>query len=335
MKKTALYFSETKASNPVENNAISIADLERYAQDWLFDGEYRNHSRNTIDGKRDFVQKLLWFHNHRGYAICGTPQLREFLAYITTGHLEPGGRWGNRYLTRQVRPRTVRYYYVYLQGLFRWLVAEGTLPSSPLDRIAAPAARSEQVQAFSTEQLQALLQAARRSHHARRDEAILLFLLDTGVRASELCALRLCDLDLTNRQATVLGKGNKHRTVFFARTASKALWNYLREQERASGDPVFLSDRGGRAGERLTRSGLLQLIERLGKSANIRLTRCSPHTFRHSFALEFLRNGGNVMSLKMLLGHSSLKMTERYIALANADVQNQHRQFSPADRLSR
>lgn len=85
----------------------------------------------------------------------------------------------------------------------------------------------------------------------------------------------------------------------------------------------------------MKRSGLLQLIRRLGRKAGIQATRCSPHTFRNTFAVEFLRGGGNLFSLQQLLGHSSLSMTNRYVALAQGDIENQHRQFSPADRLAR
>jgi site-specific recombinase XerD len=194
---------------------------------------------------------------------------------------------------------------------------------------------SEQIQPFSQEQIEALRRAARRSHHPRRDETIVLFLLDTGVRVSELCNLKMSDLDLQGRRCTVIGKGNKRRTIHFGKTAGKFLWQYLREQTRDADDPVFLSDRGKTAGEPLTRSGVQQLIERLGNTAKLQAVRCSPHTFRHTFAVEFLRAGGNVFSLQQMLGHSGLHITNRYVALAQADLEHQHQQFSPADRLRR
>jgi site-specific recombinase XerD len=232
MQKTALYLSETKASHqsysPVQNTtfdagstsqphttlpvALTIPELERHAQDWLFDGEYRNHAQTTIAGKRDVIKKLIWFLSTRQLQQCGVAELRQFLAYVANGHTDPNGRWGNPNLKKPVRPRTVKYYYVYLKGLFRWLVAEGILASSPLERLAPPIARSEQVQPFTQDQIASLLQAARNSVHPRRNEAILLILVDSGMRASELCNLRLNDVDLSARRATVLGKGNKHRT---------------------------------------------------------------------------------------------------------------------------
>jgi site-specific recombinase XerD len=109
------------------------------------------------------------------------------------------------------------------------------------------------------------------------------------------------------------------------------IWQYLRQDPHEPEDPLFLNKRG----EALTRSGLRQLLEQLGEEAGIDATRCSPHTMRHTFAVEFLRAGGNVFTLQQIVGHTTLSMTNRYVALALADIEAQHRQFSPADRLKK
>ncbi len=333
MQHSALSLAKTEAS-------LLTAQLEQCAVGWLLDGEIRQHSPTTLAIRRIVVNKLLWFLRKRDYAQCGTLELRQFLAYVTNGHKEPGGRWGAAsepsynpaqagQQQKPVRPRTVHTYHGHLRTFFRWLVAEGVLYASPMERIAAPIARTDQIQPFTPQQVTLLLQAAKRSEQPRRNEALLLFLFDTGLRASELCALRMKDVDLSGRRCTVLGKGNKHRSVPFGGTATKALWQYLREDPHDPEDPLFFSKRG----DPLTRSGLLQLVRHLGKAARIEVARCSPHTFRHTFAVEFLRAGGNVFTLQQLLGHTSLTMTNRYVALAQADIEAQHRQFSPADRL--
>ena len=333
MQNTALSFTKTET-------ALSVQDLEQNAVGWLLDGEIRQHSQATLAVRRIVINKLLWFLKKREYHQCRVLELRQFLAYLTNGHQEPGGRWGAAADTsynpaqagqqqKPVRPRTVHTYHGHLRTFFRWLVTEGILDTSPMERIAAPVARTDQIQPFTPGQVNLLLQAAKHSPYPRRDYALLMFLFDTGLRASEVCSLRMSDMDLGGRRCTVLGKGNKHRTVPFGGTATKALWQYLREAPRESSDPLFFS----KLGEPLTRSGLLQLIRRIGKAAKIEVARCSPHTFRHTFAVEFLRAGGNVFTLQQLLGHTSLTMTNRYVALAQADIENQHRQYSPADRL--
>ena len=315
----------------ISDGCIEVVELEHYADGWLLSCEIDQHSTRTIGNRRDILKKFFWFLRYKRLAQCGTMELRGFLAYLTNGHKEFGGRWGNPSQTRPVTSRTVKDYHGHLRTFFRWVVEEGGLEVSPLERIPVPVDRADIVEPFTTEQVNSLLAAAKRSRHARRDEALLLFLLDTGVRASELCALRLSDVDMSQKRATVMGKGHKSRPVYFGRTTARALWSYLKEDERTPEDPLFVSERG----EALTRSGLLQLIERLGGEAQIRSARCSPHTFRHTFAVSFLRNGGNQFTLMQLLGHTNLQMTARYVKLAQADVENQHRQYSPVEGLRR
>jgi site-specific recombinase XerD len=179
-----------------------------------------------------------------------------------------------------------------------------------------------------------LLEATKKSCHAKRDYAIVAVLLDCGLRASECCNLKIGDIDLNARCVTVVGKGNKRRSVFFGRETAKAFWLHLRVENRDVDDWCFLSDRGVRTGEPLKPNGLLQLIQRLGKTANIRAVRCSPHTLRHTYAVSFLRAGGNVFTLRESLGHTNLQMTQKYVMVAEADLSGSQ-VFSPMDNLKR
>lgn len=148
----------------------------------------------------------------------------------------------------------------------------------------------------------------------------------------------LNDIDCTSGQVRVRhGKGDKERYVPFGRNAKRALWNYIQRERRfADGaEPLFLSDRGpSAAANALTARGMTHIIARLGKRAKLPATvRCSPHTYRHIFVVMSLRNGANIFSLKLWLGHESLVMVNRYLALSNADSLAAHRLSSPADRL--
>ncbi|MEN6415838.1 MAG: tyrosine-type recombinase/integrase [Armatimonadota bacterium] len=327
MQKTALRLAKT-------DDRIPLRILEDGAQSWLLDSEIRQLSDRTIENRRIFLNKTLWFFREFGHDYIGQQELKQFLAYVATGDKNNKSRWGRPYKGQKIRPRTVATYFTNLYTFFSYMVSEELIELSPVGKIKPPISRQDQIQPFNPQQIDSLLKAAKRSRHAKRDEAIVLFLLDTGVRASELCNLRVHDLDMQGRRCRVLGKGNKHRSVYFGKVAAKALWQYLREEPRDDDSWLFLSDRGTKAGEGLTRSGLRQLIERLGITAKIQSTRCSPHTFRHTFAIEFLRGqGGNLFALKELLGHTSLTICNRYLALAQADLERQHRQCSPADRL--
>ena len=312
---------------------IAVTELPQFGKEWLLDSEINRHTPATLANRRFFLEKLRWFLQHRGYQVCGPREVRAFLAYVNNGHTEGDGRWGNPHRNKEVRSGTTLTFYGLLRTFFNWLLDQELIEESPLKKIKPPKAAADQVQPFSQEEVSALLAAAKKTKHPQRDTAILLTLLDTGARATELCSLKLSDVDMQGRKCTVEGKGRKKRIFCISPPTIKALFNYLRQEPHEPDDPLFIADRGRKAGEPLTRSGLYQLIERLGEAAAIENVRCSPHTFRHTFAVEFLRGGGNVFTLQQLLGHSRLEMTQKYVALAQADIQNQHRQFSPVERL--
>lgn len=318
-----------------ENFCISISDLSRYIDDWVGEAQYLQQSPATVIGKRDAMDKLLWFLKAYQQEVFGTREIKKFLTHISYGHEKAGGRFGNPRLKNPPSARTVNYYLNLVQGLCRWLVAEQLAPYDLTAGLNAPDPDEHEIQPFSEDQLGALFLAAKKSSAPKRNEAILLLMLDTGLRASEVCSLRFKDLELHSSygQATVVGKGRKKRSVPFQRRCSRALWQYLRETVVLHEGPLFFSEGGNTRGLPLTRSGLLQLFERLGQRAGITNVRCSPHTMRHTFAVSFLRGGGNTFTLQKLLGHSNLQMTQKYVAFAQADINAQHRQFSPADRL--
>ena len=330
------------ALTPAIKASLHLTELQVYGNGWILDGEIRQHSPATRAARRMVLDNLLWFLRQEGLECCGTAELRAFLSYLTRSHTEEGGmwhkradppgRWGNPQQTSRVKPSTVATYHSRLRAFFAWAVREGALMVSPVAVIQPPVSRADQIQPFTPDQLEAVLAASRRTHQPRRDEAIITLLLDTGIRASELCGLRHRDLDLNERRITVVGKGDKRRTVYFGQQATKALWTHLQGKEVEADAPLFPSERGGEKGEHLSRFGLRDLIERLRALSGVQGVRCSAHTFRHSFAVSFLRAGGQLKALMEILGHTDAQMTGRYIKLAEADLANQRR-FSPADQL--
>lgn len=190
-----------------------MSRLPSLADSWVLAGDINRHSERTLTAKRDLLEKPVWFMNHKGLNECGTHELRQFLHYVTHGHEDAAGRWGNARNRRPTKARTVKNYHGILRAFFNWLVAEGEIDApSPMDRITPPIDRPDEIQPFTREQLKKLLLAAKRTLHPRRDEAILLLLLDTGMRASELSALRVGDVDLQGATVTVEGKGARPGT---------------------------------------------------------------------------------------------------------------------------
>ncbi len=343
-------------------DSISVVALKRFTEDYLGECELRLQSPRTVETRRVFIRNLLWFLHKRTYSTCGTAELRQFFHYLMHGHTEPGGRFGQAHLIRPVRPITLKDYYISLRSFFDWLKTKGILTETPFAAIPKPQVREGIKEPLSKEHIATLLQAAQASKEPLRNVAILSFLLDTGCRASELIALELKDVDIANHCGTVLGKGNKYRPVYFGARTAEALRTYLEgtRQRRCNGGkspentPLFLSgnrptaskpdgssqgssnrgssNQGGHDTAPLTRSGLQQLLERLAGKCGIKAS-CSPHAFRRSFAVQTLRNGANVFSVQAMLGHTDLQMTQKYCALAQTDVEAQHRRFGPLDRM--
>ncbi len=312
----------------------SLEQLETHAAGWVLDAEIRQLAPRTLAARRELARLLLWYLREYGHPRLDPDTVRAFLAHLTTGYTRPGGRWGNGTSTRPMRPATHRHYHVRLHGLCTYMIQEGLIPVSPLDGVPATRAVQDQVQPFRADEIDALRAAAKNSTHPARDDALLLFLLDTGARVSEAAALRFADLDMAGRSCRVLGKGNKQRTLYFGAQTTRALWAHTRQLYRADPppgtSPVWRSGRGARKGDALTRSGIERVITRLARAAGL-TGRCHPHRFRHTFAISFLKNGGNLYSLMSILGHTSPAMTQRYVALAQADIEAQHRRYGPVD----
>ena len=166
-----------------------------------------------------------------------------------------------------------------------------------------------------------------------RNLALVRMLLDTGLRASELCNLRLDDLNLATGEIRVLsGKGGKDRHVAVGVRTLAALHVYVYRYRPepalpALGEPLFLRQEG----YPLTRGSLYLCIRRL--RARCGIPRLTVHLFRHTFAVSYLKAGGDVLTLQRILGHTSLHMVNHYVHLAHSDVVARHRRHSPVDRL--
>ncbi|OPZ88266.1 MAG: Tyrosine recombinase XerD [bacterium ADurb.Bin429] len=236
------------------------------------------------------------------------------------------------FITHRLQVSAVTAYHslLTLRVFFGFLVKDGTLAENPATDLDPVRRKRPLIPTFSPDQITALLAACQgKAFHDVRDRALLMLLLDTGLRASELCTLRLENIDWTECTVTVWGKGGKQRAVPFGEATRQTLLPYLDRRGELGTPMVFVTCYG----DPLTRRRLQTIIHNRGTQAKIARVRCSPHTFRHTFAVMYLRNGGDVFSLQKLLGHSDLTMTRRYAELSDTDVREKHRTYSPGDRF--
>lgn len=221
-----------------------------------------------------------------------------------------------------------------IKAWLNWLVREGDLDESPMRRVAMPRLEKRIPAPFAPDDVKRLLaHCNRKAPIGARNCAIVLTLLDTGLRAAEFASLRVGGLDMRSGMTTVMGKGRKQRQVRVGSKARAAIVRMMGYRDHvASGGPLWMAYKvnGGESGA-LSVHGVQTMLHRLGRRAAV--MPCSPHRFRRTFALWCLRDGMDLHSLRMLMGHNSLAVLQRYLALAGEDIERAHVAHSPVDRL--
>ena len=218
-----------------------------------------------------------------------------------------------------------------LRAFASWVQSEFELDRHPLQGLKTPRVPHTLIHSLRDPDVRALLAAAGQGPFGDRDTAVLLVMLDSGMRLSELVGLQVGSVDFEDGYCQVMGKGSKERRVPLGRSARRAVRRTLLARGRvAAGVALFIADNG----EPLTGSGVQKIVRRAALRAGLEV-RCSPHILRHTFARSFLANGGDVFSLQRILGHSpaSLAVTQRYVELLDEDLREVHRRASPMDLL--
>lgn len=220
-----------------------------------------------------------------------------------------------------------------LRALLRWFEQEYE-PSGwrdPLRNIKPPRVDIEPLDPVSIEHVRAMVDTCNGGKFIDyRDKAIMLFMLDTGVRAGELLALNVQDIDREGGVLIRKSKNRRPRTVFLGKGARRALRAYLKQRDDVW-PALFVAAKSAKDKERLLESGLRQILVRRAKLAKVPTPSC--HSFRRAFALTMQREGTDLVTLQRLLGHSDLSQLERYLKQDADDLRSLHNRASPADAV--
>lgn len=216
-----------------------------------------------------------------------------------------------------------------LKVFFHFLSEESYLPSNPSEKIKVPKIQKRVVRALSDEELRKLFAVYDTKTFAGfRNSLILTLFLDTGMRLSELVNLKVKDVDHERYTMRILGKGNKEREVPFGMRAARALVKYLKWRGDIPGQEFVFVDKFK---QKMKLRQIQKIVERAARKAGVERVHC--HRFRHTFALNWVKLGGDAFSLQRILGHTSLDMVRNYVNLAGEDVVMKHRQFGMMDKL--
>lgn len=275
---------------------------------------------------------------------CSARRLTNHTLRGYKGKLSLFFRWCGEhgiYQLNQISHRDIRQYLINMQekgassayqyglakdirAFLNYCVRDEFLEVSPFKKVRMPRLEKKVPQALSNMQINKILQSAT----TERDKAIILFLFDTGVRASELCGIDIADVDLELGEILIRqGKGQKQRFAYIGKRAQAQLERYLTTERslHKTKEPLFLRER---APDRLTYHGLKQLLRRLKDTTGIN---CHAHSFRRTFAINCLRNGMDIYMLAKLMGHTDIIVLRAYLQITEDDLRAAHRQFGPVD----
>jgi integrase/recombinase XerD len=280
------------------------------------------------------VERRLAAHTLDNYAR----DLRE-LARFAAGRERPIERLDRQALEAFVRqqmaaglsPRSVARRVAAVRGFYRYLVLDDRLKESPADDLSPPRAWPALPKFLSLEQVDQLLeQPDVATPLGLRDRAMIEVLYATGLRVSELVAIRAADLHLEAEYLTCIGKGNKERIVPIGEQAADWVRRYQREARhelvtgRKTVARLFVNARGGP----LSRVGFWKILKAYGSKAGLPRS-LSPHVLRHSFATHLLDRGADLRAIQMMLGHADLSTTQIYTHVLEARLRAVYDRFHP------
>lgn len=287
----------------------------------------RNRSLKTIENYNRYLDRFVTFVSSTG----GGAQVSD----LTEDAIRQYRLWLNRYkdpLSSQPLKRITQNYHIIALRNFLKYLAKRQIKSVAAERIELGKQEDRQVSFLDHSELERLLSAPAGSDlPALRDRAILTTLFSTGMRVSELCSLNRDMISLERAELSVRGKGGKVRPVFLSEQATGHLKTYM--EGRTDVDPALFIriPRNMAFGKyenlRLTTRSIQRIVGEHANAAGIVGKSVSPHTLRHSFATDLLRNGADIRSVQAMLGHSSVTTTQVYTHVTDAGLKEVHARF--------
>jgi integrase/recombinase XerD len=285
------------------------------------------HTEQTTEGfKYCFARLTRHFGADREFEALTAADIRKYMEYLRSEGL----------VDRSIHDHLTR-----LTSLWTFAAEEFKFPNI-VREVQKPSFTQKEINPFTESEVKAMLAASEwtmvwstpkgrqvRSHREtwRRDIAMLMMMVDIGLRVTEMCKLKVSDYNQDNGRLVIrYGKGNKQRAVFLGAAAQRVLWRYIISRDRIKpSDPLFVT----RMIKPLSRGYVMHLVQRIGNNAGVH--NAHPHRFRHTFAIQFLRNGGNIFELQRILGHAELDTVKIYLQFAETDIERAQKANSPAD----
>ena len=292
-------------------------------------------SERTVGWYTDILKSFAKYLKEEGNSLAissfNTDNVRKYVL-----HLRDKPRFSGHPFTPQqgspLSPQTIRGHVRGLKAFSTWLCREGYTEQNQLKTLQLPKAPLKIMEPLTPEEINNIVASIdKNSATGSRNRVMFIALLDTGLRASELANATLGNLNLKDGHIKVMGKGAKERVAPIGKYVQMNLWNYIDKVRPHPASPdydnLFLSQ----SGKPITLNTIKLLFSRLAKRSGIR--RLHAHLCRYTFAVNYLLNGGDIFSLREILGHTTLEMVNRYLHFTSSQITAQHQKYSPMDRL--
>lgn len=291
----------------------------------------KGRSLRTIENYDHYLSRFLAFLKIDKPSQINDEKMREFRLWLNR---QPNTPWKSKKVVnqrdedheRKLSKRTQNYYLIAIRSFLKYLTKRG-IDAYPAERIELAKTGDRSLDLITKDELLRLLDAPEGDEEkSLRDRAILELLFSTGLRVSELCALRN-DVNLKSSELSVRGKGGKVRVVFISDEARKAVEKYLAKRKDMS-EALFtrVGKEKSKNGDFLDRRSVERIVKHYATKAGI-AKKVTPHVLRHMFATDLLSNGADIRSVQSLLGHSSIMTTQIYTHITDAKLREIHKKY--------
>lgn len=287
----------------------------------------KGRALKTVQNYERYIMRFISFSKIKHSSDIDEDAVRKFRLDLNraAGQKTKGQNSGT------MKKRTQNYHLIALRMFLKYLMKRDIKTLSP-DKIELAKTSIRQIEHLEIHELRRMLEISKKNV---RNHAILELLFSTGLRVSELCSLNR-DIDLQKDEFTIRGKGEKLRIVFLSQNSKDAIKKYL-EMRTDMDEALFIqaSPRVVKLEEqnislRLTPRSVERLVKQIAIEAGIS-KKVTPHTIRHSFATDLLRNGADIRSVQIMLGHSNIATTQIYTHVTNKQLHDIHKKFHGKD----
>lgn len=317
---------------PIRVKAFTIDELvARYAVSNQVDGK----SPKTIAWYGDILSQFLRYLKDNGYqSILSTFNMDIIRGYILFLRRRPRFQ-GHPFISQKgdlLSPKTVQCHVRVLKALSTWLYEEEYTTTNRLKNLKLPKAAMRIMEPLSLKEIKNVVGSInRKSYRGERNHAVVVTLLDTGLRSSEVTGITLSNLNLKDGYIRIIGKGDKERIVPIGKFVQMELMHYIEKVRPlvydGDNNNLFLSQDG----RPMTTNTVKMVFSKLARSS--RVHRLHAHLCRHTFDVNYLLNGGDIFSLREILGHTTLEMVNHYLHFTSSQITVQHHKYSPMDRI--